>query len=208
MAQTRAALTRRRVLHAAAMELARYGYAGTSLARIAAQAGVTQGALTFHFPTKPELARAVYEEGAATTRTAVDRALGRSPLPLQNIIDLTHEVARLLRTDTTVQAASRLSRETAWTGCSWHRLWLGDVERLADRAHTRGELAEGCPAGLLCSLVVCMLARFDSPSVPTTGTVREDLEALAQLWSLALGAVAAPRSGALLPGGVPDGGSG
>ncbi|MEU7036488.1 hypothetical protein ABZ958_22785 [Streptomyces sp. NPDC046237] len=50
-----------------------------------------------------------------------------------------------------------------------------------------------------------MLARFDCPSVPTTGTLREDLEALAQLWCLVLGAVAATRSPGLLPGGSPDG---
>ncbi|MEV5778943.1 TetR family transcriptional regulator [Streptomyces antimycoticus] len=110
MAQIRAALTRRRVLLAAAVELAQHGYTGTSLARVASQAGVTLGALTFHFPTKPELAQGVFEDGAASTRTAIDRAVGRSHLPLQNVIDITHEVSRLLCADTTVQAASRLSR--------------------------------------------------------------------------------------------------
>ncbi|MFG2642821.1 TetR family transcriptional regulator [Streptomyces sp. NPDC048370] len=205
MPQTRAALTRRRVLLAAATELARYGYAGTSLTRIASQAGVTVGALTFHFRCKPTLARGVYEEGAAVTRTAVERALGRSRLPLQNVIDLTHEVARLLRSDITVQAASRLSRDAACTGYDWHRLWLGEVERLADTAQGRGDLGESCTAELLCCLVVCMLARFDTPPVHASASLHEDLEALTQLWCLALGPVAARRSPALLPGGSPQG---
>lgn len=203
VAQTRATLTRRRVLLAAATELAQHGYPGTSLTRIASQAGVTLGAVTFHFPTKPELARSVYEDGAASTRAAVDRALGRSRLPLQNVIDITHEVARLLHAETTVQAASRLSRETPRTGYSWHQLWLNDIRRLADAAHARGDLGENCSAGLLCSLVVCMLARLDSPSVHTSDSVHEDLEVQSQLWSLVLGTVAAPRSPLLLPEGSP-----
>ncbi|MBP8533260.1 TetR/AcrR family transcriptional regulator [Streptomyces sp. MK37H] len=203
MAQTRAALTRRRVLLAAAVELANHGYTGTSLARVASQAGVTLGALTFHFPTKPELAHGVYEDGAASTRAAIDRALGRSQLPLQNVIDITHEVSRLLRADTTVQAASRLSREAACTDYSWHQLWLSDIKRLADKAHARGDLGENCSAGVLCSLVVCMLARLDSPSVYTSGSMCEDLEVLSQLWCLVLGSVAASCSPALLPGGSP-----
>ncbi|MFF8392658.1 TetR family transcriptional regulator [Streptomyces sp. NPDC016172] len=208
MAQTRGALTRRRVLHAAAVELAHHGYTGTSLARIASQAGVTLGALTFHFSTKPELAQGVYEDGAASTRTAIDHALARSELPLQNVIDITHEMARLLRADPTVQAASRLSREVACMGYSWHQLWLGDIKRLADEAHTRGDLGERCSAGLLCYLVVCMLARLDSPLVHASSSVCEDLEVLSQLWWLALGSVAAPCSPALLPGGSPGQGEG
>ncbi|MGI5484566.1 TetR family transcriptional regulator [Streptomyces lavendofoliae] len=203
MAQTRAAHTRRRVLLAAAGELAQHGYSGTSLARIASRAGVTMGALTFHFPTKPALAKGVYEDGAASTRTAVDRALGRSRLPLQNVIDITHEVARLLRTDASVRAACRLSREEAGAGCSWHRLWLGDVERLAGEAQAGGHLGEKCSAGLLCVLVVCMLAGLDAPAAHTSGSVAEDPDTLSRLWGLVLGTVAAPRSPALLPGGSP-----
>ncbi|MGW7413462.1 TetR family transcriptional regulator [Streptomyces sp. NPDC054863] len=205
MAQTRAALTRHRVLLAGAVELARYGYAGTSLARIASQAGVTLGGLTFHFRTKPGLAQAVYEDGAASTRTAVDRAQGRSELPLQSVIDVTHEVARLLCTEATVRAASRLSREAALgeaalAGCSWEKIWLHDVRRLAEKAHARGDLGESCSAELLGYLVVCMLAGLDSATVRVSGSV---CEALTQLWHLVLGSVAAPGSPVLLPGGSP-----
>ncbi|WP_434587168.1 TetR family transcriptional regulator [Streptomyces sp. A5-4] len=208
MPQTRAALTRRRVLLAAAAELARHGYAGTSLARIASQAGVTLGALTFHFRTKPELTRGVYEDGAASTRTALDRALGRSQLPLQNVIDITHEVARLLRAEITVRAASRLSREAALgeaalTGCAWDQIWLGDIKRLAKKAQARGDLGESCSAELLCCLVVCLLAGFDSPSARPPGSDCEGLGVLPQLWCLMLCSVAAPGSHLLLPEGSP-----
>lgn len=204
MAQTRAAHTRRRLLLAAAAGFARHGYAGSSLAHVALQAEVTLGALTFHFPTKDALARAVYEDGAACTRTAVDRALNRSQLPLQNVIDITHEVSRLLRTEPTVRAASRLSRETTRTGTSWHQLWLDEVGRRAARAHAGGDLSESCSAELLSILAGCMLAGTDSPSVHTPAAWGESPDVLAQLWRLVLGSVAAPGRSALLPGGSPD----
>ncbi|MFB4426950.1 hypothetical protein C5F59_038445 [Streptomyces sp. QL37] len=147
--------------------------------------------------------RAVCEDGAACTRAAVEHTLRRSQLPLQNVIDLTHEISWLLRTEPTVRAASRLSRETTRTEGSWHQLWLDDVGRLAARAHTRGDLSESCSAELLCTLVRCMLAGTDSPPVHTPATWGESPDVLAQLWRLVLGSVAAPGRPALLPGGSP-----
>jgi AcrR family transcriptional regulator len=42
--------------------VARYGYAGTSLARIAAAAGISKAAVLYHFPAKDAVVRAAYAE--------------------------------------------------------------------------------------------------------------------------------------------------
>ena len=50
---------RRRVCEAAATHLAEFGYYRTSIGKIAERAGVSQGALQHHFPTKDDLIEAV-----------------------------------------------------------------------------------------------------------------------------------------------------
>jgi len=51
--------TRVRLIQAAVASLAELGYAGTSIATIAARARVSRGAMQFHFPTKVDAMRAV-----------------------------------------------------------------------------------------------------------------------------------------------------
>lgn len=77
--QERAERTRRAVLAAAAREFADHGFAGTSLSRICGAAGVTMGAVTFHFATKAELADAVQEWGVELTCAALRVGSGASP---------------------------------------------------------------------------------------------------------------------------------
>lgn len=55
--------TRRRILDAALELFNRNGYAATSQAEIAAAAGIRQGNLTYHFPTKLDLVAALRAEG-------------------------------------------------------------------------------------------------------------------------------------------------
>jgi AcrR family transcriptional regulator len=66
--------TRRRIMDAALELFNRNGYAATSQAEIAAAAGIRQGNLTYHFPTKLDLVAALRDEG----RTVLSRreALG------------------------------------------------------------------------------------------------------------------------------------
>jgi len=59
--QARSVATRERLLDAAAAALIEKGLAGASTATIAAGAGVSQGALFKHFPTKPDLLAAAVE---------------------------------------------------------------------------------------------------------------------------------------------------
>jgi len=53
--QARSHLTRARIVEAAARSLTKLGYAGASTAVVAQAAGVSQGALFKHFPTKAQL---------------------------------------------------------------------------------------------------------------------------------------------------------
>jgi TetR/AcrR family transcriptional regulator, cholesterol catabolism regulator len=67
--------TRRRLLDAAAAELARNGRAGAGLGAIARAAGLRTGSIYFHFASKDELIEAVLEEGLRATLGYLDEAL-------------------------------------------------------------------------------------------------------------------------------------
>lgn len=70
----RKARTREALLGAAARAFARDGFAGARVEEIAAQAGVTTGALYAHFAGKEALFLAVYEEHAAQRAREVEQA--------------------------------------------------------------------------------------------------------------------------------------
>ena len=74
-AMTKADRTREQIVAAGARELARCGYAGASLRRIARDAGLGSGSLYFHFETKADLADAVLDEAVSATMEAIDRAV-------------------------------------------------------------------------------------------------------------------------------------
>ena len=72
--------TRRRLLDAAAAELARNGLAGASIGTIAAAAGLRTGSVYFHFPSKDELIAEVLEVGLRETLVHLDEALAAVPV--------------------------------------------------------------------------------------------------------------------------------
>lgn len=60
--QERAVRTRRAILEAAASVFDERGYEAATIADILTRAGVTKGALYFHFSSKQDLARGVLDE--------------------------------------------------------------------------------------------------------------------------------------------------
>lgn len=195
--QQRAEHTRRRLLQAAATEIAAFGYDGSSLQRICKAAGVTMGALTFHFPTKRDLAHAILADGSARTREAVSRVAaptrpeGSEPA-LPRIVRITLTLGELLASEATVRASARLSRERTMGPEDWRDSWLPCVRRLIDQARGGHEFAPGVSSDTVVTLTRHLVSGLEESVLPDCSTAPVD--ALADVWDLVLAGLAGRHS--------------
>lgn len=72
--QARAAVTRQALISAAAEVFGADGYAMATLPAISSRAGVSSGALHFHFPNKEALASAVENAAAESARALTEES--------------------------------------------------------------------------------------------------------------------------------------
>ncbi|WP_328537748.1 TetR/AcrR family transcriptional regulator [Streptomyces sp. NBC_00344] len=158
MKQERAARTRRVLVRAAAEELDRNGYEGTSLVRICRTAEVSMGALTFHFSTKSQVADEVQAQGRAATCGLVAQVVAAQGPALRSVMELTVGLAGLLDRDVTVRSAARLSRERPGEAADWGSAWLPVVRELLERAGRDGELQPATRPRTLEALVAYLMA--------------------------------------------------
>ncbi|MYS70332.1 transcriptional regulator CprB, partial [Streptomyces sp. SID5926] len=87
--QLRAEQTRATIIGAAADLFDRRGYESTTLSEIVAHAGVTKGALYFHFAAKEDLAHAILEIQSRTSRRLAKDLDGRGYSSLEALMRLT-----------------------------------------------------------------------------------------------------------------------
>ncbi|MFI8951602.1 ScbR family autoregulator-binding transcription factor [Streptomyces sp. NPDC053750] len=107
--QLRAEQTRATILGAAADLFDRHGYESTSLSEIVAHAGVTKGALYFHFAAKEDLAQAIMEMQFRTFRRLVKDLDGRGYSSLEALMRLTFDMARVYEEGPVLRAGTRLA---------------------------------------------------------------------------------------------------
>ncbi|MER5616986.1 MULTISPECIES: ScbR family autoregulator-binding transcription factor [unclassified Streptomyces] len=135
--QDRAIRTRQTILSAAAKVFEKNGYQAATITEILAEAGVTKGALYFHFQSKEELAQGVL--GEQDQRLPVpDRAC-----KTQEIVDVIMLHAHRLQTDPMVRAGVRLSLDQQAHDLDRSGPFLnwGEVLRgLLEKAQAQGEL--------------------------------------------------------------------
>lgn len=138
-AQQRAIRTRRAILQAAATVFDEQGYDAANIAEILARAGVTKGAMYFHFASKEALAETVMLEHS--------RALPDPPpdAPLQAVIDLTRYVGHQLRKNPMMRAGIRLATEQGTFrshGAPVHLGWIEILDGHLQHARKEGQLLE------------------------------------------------------------------
>lgn len=130
-------------MRGAAETFEKQGYVGASVGTIIENAGLTKGALYFHFRSKDELARHIVAEQHAISIAAVE-AIGREEaLAIEQIVMLCHEMARQIVHDPIVRAGIRITLELSADeqGPTDPYLdWINACEQLARRAIEQGDL--------------------------------------------------------------------
>ncbi len=187
--QERSERTRRRLVRAGAEMFRRNGYAQATLGDIARSAGVTKGALYFHFASKDELAEAVQQRGATLLGETVRDLRASGASPLQALVDLTHWLARTLHDDPAVPASFRITKECSGHRAGvtdFHRAWLGAVCALLRHALDAGELRAGTTGWESAESLVAAAA-CGIETMAGTGMPYEELgRRVAAMWELLL----------------------
>ncbi|MFE1288214.1 ScbR family autoregulator-binding transcription factor [Streptomyces sp. NPDC058751] len=135
--QERAIRTRVAIVTAAASVFDEYGYERATIGEILSRAGVTKGALYFHFPSKAALAEGVLSQQFSLV------SVEPSASKLQELVDTGLTVAYHMRRDPLVSAVARLSLEQdvrAQFGTAALTQWIDATNYLLTEAKKQGEL--------------------------------------------------------------------
>jgi TetR/AcrR family transcriptional regulator, transcriptional repressor for nem operon len=141
----RADATRRHILQAASHQFARRAYHEVGLDDILADAGLTKGAMYFHFKSKHALAVAVIDQQTAEGAVAVQELLTRGLSGLETLIDFSFLIARQdLRTDS-VRAGLNLIESVGLSEGLQDRLlgsWAKALAGVVEQAIAEGDIDE------------------------------------------------------------------
>jgi AcrR family transcriptional regulator len=186
--QRRALQTRQKILDAAAEEFALHGYVGATMAAIQERAGLTKGAVYFHFTSKAELARAIFCIDDQRAALAGAR-LGSGAM--QAAVDISHEYAEALANDSVTRAAVRLAIEQGTfedPTMTTYPTWIKATTELFVQAADAGELLPRVdPADTARTVVAAFVGTHILSQVLTR---RQDLhKRVAELWRLLLPAL-------------------
>ncbi|MFC8506926.1 TetR family transcriptional regulator [Streptomyces sp. NPDC057411] len=177
--------TQERFLDASAEEFARHGYAGANLQRIAAQAGMTKGALYGHFASKDALA-AVFTSAFDAGWRELFGKVGDGDAPIDVLHRVTVGFVHRMHADLRFRAGLRLVYEEASardTAPQAVKDLTAELTRLVADAQERAELASTHSPEVIGSMFLSLMfgmyytAPTDDPSAHSTRQV-------CQVWRL------------------------
>ncbi|MFE0105074.1 ScbR family autoregulator-binding transcription factor [Streptomyces sp. NPDC059009] len=201
--QDRAVRTRRSLVHSAAEAFERYGYAQARLTDISSSAGVSPGALHFHFENKAAVAATVEATAAESLRRSAWTAQPPGINPLQRLTNASHALADRLRRDVVARAGFRLSGDASYgPGLNLRKEWEGCVHRLLDEAAGQDLLAEGVDRPDMVATIVAATTGFE-----VLGRRNKEWlapEAITSFWRLMLPCLASAEALRTLDPGLPQ----
>ncbi|MFF5372867.1 ScbR family autoregulator-binding transcription factor [Streptomyces sp. NPDC013187] len=198
--QDRAVRTRQELICSAAEIFDRRGFMSASLADISTGAGVSTGALNFHFSSKKELGETVQaaaEEGLRYITTTCTEA---RPSPLQTLIDATHVLATQLGENVVLRAGLGLDNDAAWhDGAELWLKWRSWVRGMLTIAEYEGNLAAGVQPDDACSIVMATVMGIES--LGRKDAALYSRRVVTRFWKMVLPSLASQESRAKLDAG-------
>ncbi|OON72071.1 ScbR family autoregulator-binding transcription factor [Streptomyces tsukubensis] len=172
--QDRAVRTRRRITEAAAEVFEREGYQAATITEILRTAGVTKGALYFHFQSKEDLAQAVLHEQRQ------EEAVRPQEVRLQELVDGGLVLAHRLAGQPLVRASIRLTLDPYAQGVDRRapfRQWTERNLKVLLAAEAAGELLPHVDPAATAELCVASFAglQFMSQVMSDYGDLSERL---------------------------------
>ncbi|MFJ3214501.1 ScbR family autoregulator-binding transcription factor [Kitasatospora sp. NPDC086801] len=190
--QARALATRQTVLLAAAEVFDERGYAAATMSEILDRAGVTKGALYFHFRSKEELALAVIEGQGAWLGTWQPS----SDSPVQTLIDLGYAFAHALQDDPLVRGSIRLTIEHGsftQPQIAAYQGWSDVARGLLERARDAGDLHPGIDLAAAAGVITGAVTGIQLSSQVLTDR-RDLIQRMSDLWTLVLPGLVQPHA--------------
>ena len=192
--QIRAIETRAAIIRGAAAAFEKRGYGSTSLAQVSSAAGVTKGALYFHFDSKEALAVAIIDAQHAASAAAGQKLLDDNYPGLRALVSMSYELARQLRDDLVVSAGIRLTIEAVnfSTPVAGPYLdWMVACEEFLRRGMASGDINPDLDVRAAAHF--CTAAFTGVQVVSDVLTKRADIDQrLTEMWAMLLPALVAP----------------
>lgn len=186
--QGRAQRTREVLLRAAAEVFDEHGFSGASINKVLERAGVTAGAVYFHFQSKEGLARAVILEQAGDLR------FPPGPAGLRHLVDMTLYLAYEMQHNVLLRAGVKLAVEQGESGLAEfaiHEWWIDTFRQQLVAARERGELLPGVDEAEFARLLVA--AYTGTQIMSRISDAHADLpERITVMWRYLLPGIATP----------------
>ncbi|MFG2359334.1 ScbR family autoregulator-binding transcription factor [Streptomyces sp. NPDC048521] len=183
--QDRAVRTRQALIRAAAEVFAADGYAMASLSVISQRAGVSSGALHFHFTSKDDLAKEVESKATGSGQQLAEGCQNAAGSALQALVRTAFGLLLAAADDPVLRAGFKLSgdpsRKSDAEMLNW---WRGLVQELVLQAQDSGELAQDVSPGDATTAIVAATVGF--AVIAMAEAEWPSAERLARFWSLVL----------------------
>jgi TetR/AcrR family transcriptional regulator, transcriptional repressor for nem operon len=164
--------TRRQALRAAAHEFAQKPYSMVSLDDIIARAGVSKGAIYFHFQSKQALAMAIIDEQTAIVRHVLTERLSQGLSGLETLIETSYFLAAQDTRSDDVRAALNLMEQIGRSDRVQAKVltkWSPAIAAMVAQGIADGDVIDGTVPEAVARLLMSMYlglrqaADFDAP---------------------------------------------
>lgn len=190
------AVVREAALHAAIELIAEHGYAATSMAQVAAAAGISPSGLVHHFPSKSALLGAVLDHRDAQEPSPEAHDGGGRWHVFDSLVDLSGKnmtQRQLVALYTTVvgEAANPDHPAHAWMVRHFEMAW-GTLEGEIRVGRREGWVREDAPAGRIARTTVAVMDGLQvqwllDPSIDMEAEMRFHVDELKERWGIAPG---------------------